>query len=174
MKRKYKDVVAGVFFILFGAVYFLFSFSIRLTNIGGAHGSRLIPQIVAILLMAMGLLLALRDVVPMIKNRTASSAGDAVSVGTGGTLGQRLKAWLKPYRKVLAIFVLSFAYTAVMELLGFIIATPLYLLAMMKVLTPAKKKSRIVVNIIISAIATAALFFMFRYGFSMILPKGIL
>jgi hypothetical protein len=44
----------------------------------------------------------------------------------------------------------------------------------MKVLTPAKKKSRIVVNIIISAIATAALFFMFRYGFSMILPKGIL
>lgn len=59
--------------------------------------------------------------------------------------------------------------------MGFILATLIYLPLQMLVLAPDSErgKKQIVQLLIVDVLFTAAVFFLFRYGFKIILPAGI-
>ena len=49
--KKYKDIIMGAVLFAVGLIYFLMSFSIKLTYIDQIVGSRMFPQICGVVLM---------------------------------------------------------------------------------------------------------------------------
>lgn len=63
-------------------------------------------------------------------------------------------------------------YVALLEYIGFPLATVLYLVAQFTLLTPHDKKANYPLYIVIAVIAAVSIYFTFRYAFDMILPVG--
>jgi len=159
-QRKSKsDLGPGLVVTLFGILYFAFSFSIHVSRLGGSTSSRLVPQIMGIIFISMGLILVGRGIKQKKTGATAKESFDA-------------KAFFFKYRRIFAVFGLSFAYVLLLSLFGFIIMTPLYLYALMLVLTPQNAKKQYIFNIFMAVVVTMILYVLFRYGFKMILPRS--
>jgi len=158
-EKKYNDLGSGITVTIFGILYLAFSFSIKVTKLGGSTSSRMFPQLIAVIFIFLGVMLIIRS----LKHRVV-----------GGQEGQAPAKFGKKYQRVLSVFVISFLYVLLMNILGFIIATPLYLYAFILVLSPKDGKKNHLRDVVIAIVATALLYFGFRYGFSMMLPRGIL
>lgn len=79
------------------------------------------------------------------------------------------------YKRMLISFILILVYVYLLHPIGFIVSTILYLPLQMYILAPDdKKKKRDIIQLaIITVIFTFVVFFLFRYGFKIILPAGI-
>ncbi|WP_277408829.1 tripartite tricarboxylate transporter TctB family protein [Lacrimispora xylanisolvens] len=79
------------------------------------------------------------------------------------------------YKRMLTSFMLILVYVYLLQPVGFIVTTILYLPLQMYVLAPDEKKTKkdIIQLAVISVIFTFVVFFLFRYGFKIILPAGI-
>lgn len=66
-------------------------------------------------------------------------------------------------------------YVFVLQPVGFIVSTLVFLPLQMLVLSPEDKRGKkdIMMLLIIDVIFTMAVFFLFRYGFKIVLPAGI-
>jgi putative tricarboxylic transport membrane protein len=70
-------------------------------------------------------------------------------------------------------FAMMLGYTILLSLVGYLIATPIASLVFIYVLS-GRKKVNFVVAIVITAILTIGIYFLFTKGFSISLPKGLL
>lgn len=79
------------------------------------------------------------------------------------------------YKRVLVSFILILVYVFILRPVGFIVSTLLYLPFQMYFLAPDDKKGKknIIQLIIIDVLFTFVVFFLFRYGFKIVLPAGI-
>ncbi len=79
------------------------------------------------------------------------------------------------YKRVLSSIILILIYVFVMKPVGFIVSTMVYLLFQMLVLSPddERDKKHIIQLAVIDVIFTLIVFFLFRYGFKIVLPAGI-
>lgn len=79
------------------------------------------------------------------------------------------------YKRVLTSFILILIYVFILQPVGFIVSTLLYLPLQMLVLAPSEKRGKkdIIQLLIIDVLFTFIVFFLFRYGFKIILPTGI-
>jgi putative tricarboxylic transport membrane protein len=78
-------------------------------------------------------------------------------------------------KTVLETVALIVVYVALMQPIGFVIATFLYLFGQFIVITPADKKVNYVQYVIIALISSVAVYMLFRYaGLNVMLPQGIL
>jgi hypothetical protein len=79
------------------------------------------------------------------------------------------------YKRMLTSFMLILVYVYLLQPVGFIVTTILYLPFQMYVLAPDEKKTKkdIIQLAVTSVIFTFVVFFLFRYGFKIILPAGI-
>ena len=80
------------------------------------------------------------------------------------------------YRRVLESLILATVYVNVLKPVGFLISTFVYLTLQMIVLAPNDKRTKkdVVKYVVINLIFTAVVFVLFRYGFKIILPAGII
>ena len=80
------------------------------------------------------------------------------------------------YRRVLESLVLAIVYVNVLKPVGFLLSTFVYLCLQIYVLAPNDKRSKkdIIKFVVISLIFTVVVYVLFRYGFKIILPPGIL
>ena len=80
------------------------------------------------------------------------------------------------YRRVLESLVLATIYVNVLKPVGFLISTFVYLCLQIYVLAPNDKRTKkdIVKFVVISLIFTVVVYVLFRYGFKIILPTGII
>ena len=164
---KYKDFISGLVISIVGVVYYIQSFSIRVTRVGGNFNSRMFPQLIAVSFIVLGLLLASREFKAVFaslrgRNTASNSDGEESDATTGSSF------------KVLQIFLISFAYVLLLVVTGFLVATPIFIFVFIRILTPRTAKFNLRFSIVLAVISTAVLYLMFRYGFSMILPRGIL
>ena len=79
------------------------------------------------------------------------------------------------YKRVLLSALLVLIYVFILQPIGFIVSTLVYLPLQMLVLAPddQRGKKQIIQLVIIDVVFTLVVFFLFRYGFKIILPAGI-
>ena len=79
------------------------------------------------------------------------------------------------YKRVLLSVILVLIYVFILQPIGFILSTMAYLLLQMLVLSPDDERDakHIVRLVLIDVIFTLVVFFLFRYGFKIVLPAGI-
>lgn len=166
MFQKNKNLIAGIFIFLFSLFFFLFSFSIKLTNIDKMVGSRAFPQIVTVLMMILSAWLIISSIY---NNRKGIKAEQDDKEGD-----RENRDGPKPnYINTVLVFACLAIYIFLLDKLGFIIATILYLFSQMYVLETESKK-KIGKYVVISVITTFIIYFVFTKRFSLVLPRGIL
>ena len=79
------------------------------------------------------------------------------------------------YKRVLLSILLMLVYVFTFKPIGFIVATLIYLPLQITVLAPDDKRTKkdIILYVVIDVIFTLAVFFLFRYGFKIMMPAGI-
>ena len=94
----------------------------------------------------------------------------------GGVLSEEEEKDHSDYRRVLESLVLTTIYVNVLKPVGFLISTFVYLCLQIYVLAPNDKRTKkdIVKFVVISLIFTVVVYVLFRYGFKIILPTGII
>lgn len=79
------------------------------------------------------------------------------------------------YKRVLTSFIIILVYVFVLKSVGFIISTLVYLPVQMFILAPEERrgKKNVIQLLLTDVLFTFVVFFLFRYGFKIVLPAGI-
>lgn len=183
--KKYRETWIGVGFFLFGLIYFALSFTIdTYAGYGGSSvvDSKFMPQFVGIMLMVLGILqtvFSYRDSKRKEKEEPESAQPAAQTIGEGedqiniADYDDDAASRGADNKSLILIFAFLLIYLALMTVLGFILSTALYLMATMLLLTP-KEKRNIVLMLVITAVVSVGVYFLFVEGLSLILPAGVL
>ena len=154
-----KDLAASLVSMGLGAWLFRQTFSFNVTaseRVGGGIDAAGYPRLLAGLTILLGIALAGRA---LWKWRTARPGPGGGAAGRGGG---RLRAALS--------FAVLLLYTLLLEPLGFLLATPLAVGALLRIVG-----GRGALHAALAAIAfTVAIFVFFRYGVNIVLPEGLL
>ena len=159
MNPLLKDACAGAVLFLVFLLFFLFSFSIEVKSLTGVVSARSVPQAVSIMGMFAALYLFLKNLLPYLEQKRAG-ADAAVRVPR--------RRWLL----MAASLLLLAGYVALIETLGFILTSVLYLLAQMGIIAEKKTWKHLLLLAVIALCVPLVLYFPFRYGFKLLLPTG--
>lgn len=160
--KKYGDIVVGVFFMILSSALIVMAKLLpksKVMDIGPDFMPLCIGS-VTLVLAAVLTFLSLRDF------KTRSARLDAMDAGDLPDCD---------YRRVLESIMLVLIYVFILQPVGFIISTMLYLMLQMLVLSPDNERGKkdILKLAVINIIFTMIVFFLFRYGFKIVLPAGI-
>lgn len=165
MLEKNKNLVAGAFIFVFAIIFYILSFNIQLTNIDTLVGSRFFPQAVTILMMICSALLIIESLVKNKRNKESGKT-DMTNQETEVEEGQKPN-----YKNTILVFTSLGIYVILLDKIGFMISTVIYLASQMFILE-SKEKRNPVKYIIISIITTIVVYYAFTKGFSLMLPRG--
>lgn len=157
--KKYGDIVVGVFFMAVSTVLMIMALMLpksKVMEIG--------PDFMPMCIGSVTFVLSLVLIILSIKNFKMHAAG------------------LNPdsipdcdYKRVLSSIILVLIYVFAIKPIGFILSTLVFLFFQMLVLAPdeQRNKKEAVRLIVVDVIFTLVVFFLFRYGFKIVLPAGI-
>lgn len=179
MLKKNKELCIGVVFLVIGAVYLISAFFIpAYSGYGGQNiSSSFLPKVLGVMMVVLSVmqLYASRkaarppaEAAP--RPEPGAEPADGVSVeefdDDAATRGASTKS-------LLVIFLILIVYIAVMPLAGFILSTAFFMIASILVLTPENKRN-IPLTLLLSAVVSVGVYFLFVSGLSLVLPAGIL
>ena len=154
--NRYGPLYSGCMFLLFTIVYATQFHLIRITPIGVVN-SRVYPMMVLVLLGSMSIALILTSIRELRKTKDQAPA----------TVEK------KDYRCVLITLLLSAAYVASLQTLGFLIASVLYIYLQILNLCPRKEFKPIKFGVV-AVVSAFVVYTFFRYGLTLMLPGGLL
>ena len=178
--RRFKDIFVGAIVMAFGVFYFSQTLSIRkIPYIDPVVGSAMFPRIIAGIIFACGLAILIQGIRSLgnTGNNSPESAKtimEEADEAENGTPEKADKADRKKGSIKVVLVLLSFAlYAFFMDKIGFAVASGLYMFSQM-ILMDSKRPTakRMVFYAVLSAVLSAAVFALFRYGFGLILPKA--
>lgn len=152
---KYKDLGAGIFFMIFSILMYLNSFKIVIT-VHDAMGPRFFPQLISIVLGLLSLILIIKSF--------------------NSKLEIKYKRFENIPSMILTILLLA-SYALLVEKIGFIIMTTFYLFFQILLLLPKellKNKKYLIMTGTIALFIPVTLYYLFYNIFSIFLPVGIL
>ncbi|MBR6901008.1 MAG: tripartite tricarboxylate transporter TctB family protein [Synergistaceae bacterium] len=157
--RKYGDIVAGIFYAVLGAVTIYFAQQLPKSRVMKI-GPDFMPMVIGILIFVLALMLLFSAV----KNFKANAAK-----------AEAMPADTSDYKRVLASLVLVVIYVNILAPVGFILSTLGYLFLQIVVLAPNDRRDakNILTYAIIDVVFVFVVFFLFRYGFKIVLPAGM-
>lgn len=153
-KINYKDLGAGIFFLLFSIIIYIQSLKIHIT-VGDIMGPRFFPQLVSIIMGSLSFILILIS----FKSKEKS------------------EKIFENKSSLIMTLVILLIYAILLEAIGFIILTIVYLFIQILLLLPKeylKDKKYLALTGIVSVITPIFLYFLFYKVFSIFLPAGIL
>ncbi|MCD8090142.1 MAG: tripartite tricarboxylate transporter TctB family protein [Clostridiales bacterium] len=158
--KKYGDIVVGIIFMVISAAMILMALQLPKSAIIDI-GPEFMPLVIGGITFALAAALTVISVIGL-KGKLAALEGE--------------EAPDCDYKRVISSFILMLIYVFVLQPVGFIISTLVYLFLQIMVLSPADQrgKKQIIQVIIIDILFTVIVFFLFRYGFKIILPTGLL
>lgn len=161
MKPK-MDLIAGIFLFIFSVIMYQASFSIRMMFVSRV-GSRFVPQLIAIAIGVLSLVLVVQSLLRM---KAAEKTARAEK-------GEAAPPTFKEILPVAGTFLALILYAVLFEPLGFIVTTALYLFVQFYLLTGTVKRNYIVFAL--SAVLTSVVvYYIFVEAFHLMLPPGIL
>lgn len=158
--KKWSEALLGAIFIALAIVLFVGASKLPPNLLGGV-GPDFMPKVIAI---GTGILGALQ-LIKGIRYAGTTGAGDTQADANEED---------KPEYWRVALTVLAFGvYVFSMSTVGFLICSAIYLFLQILILAP-KEKRNILQFAIISIVFTVAVYFIFRNGLNVMLPRGIL
>lgn len=157
--KKFGDLVAGILFLVLSIVLFLAANALPPSLMGGL-GSDFMPKVLAIVTCVLSFF-QIRAGFRTMRTCQADTEEDDD----------------KPeYLRVLATIAAFTAYVFVIEPVGFLVSSIVYLFLQMVILAPAEKRrpKGIVLFAVIAVVVCVAVYFIFRFGLNVMLPAGIL
>ena len=157
--KKYGDIIVGGFFMILSAGMMIMAKMLPKSSIMEI-GPDFMPMCIGIVTFVLAAALAVFNV-KNLKMRTAEA--------------EKMEKEDLDYKRMLISFILILVYVYLLQPVGFIVTTILYLPFQMYVLAPDEKKTKkdIIQLAVTSVVFTFIVFFLFRYGFRIILPAGI-
>mgnify|MGYP000850961268 CR=1 FL=1 len=151
--KKRNDLIFGTIMLIVSVGYLILTLQVPVS--GGMFNGRFFPMIID----AVMFLLTVLQFVACFKNK------DQETAETGSE---------KDGRTVLYTVVLIVAYVALMQYLGFVLSTALYLFLQFIVMTPTGKKIGYGKYAAIAVVSSVAIYLVFRYTeLNVMLPQGI-
>ncbi len=173
MEKQYKsgksDLITGGLFCAFSAAYFILATQIPIP--GSLKASLLdassIPKLWGGMMFVLGVILALRGL-----KKIQGAKKEGYQPQSGGGVA-RLKKFILDSRAAIGMFVILFVYIAILQPVGFLISTILFLFGEFYILTRKEERKPLVIALLAVAFGVG-IYALFRYGFSMPLPRGII
>lgn len=156
--NRYADIIAGGLAVLISIVVLIASAAIKQRVTTGAIGPRTVPVIVALLLMAVGIMTLIKGVRDIRRGQ-----------GARGTMPENKLEALPVLATLLALVV----YLVIMKSIGFMLSSFLYLMVQFAILDVDWRKC-IVRNLIVAVVVSGTTYLLFSRVFLLSLPKGIL
>lgn len=157
--KKYGDIIVSIFFMILAAAMIVMAKLLPKSTVMDI-GPDFMPTCVGALTFVLAAVLLVLSV----KNFKLNAA-EAEKAGPENL----------DYKRVLMSFILILVYVYALQPVGFIISTIVYLPVQMFILAPADQRDQksIIQLAVISVLFTFVVFFLFRYGFKIVLPAGI-
>ena len=157
--KKYGDIVVSVFFMALSAVM-IYAATLLPKSKVMEIGPDFMPTVVGIATLILStalLVISLKNLKTRIAEVDANPPADV------------------DYKRMLLSLILILVYVFALKPVGFILTTLVYLPIQMYVLADKEHRSKkdIITLLIIDVVFTIAVFFLFRYGFKIVLPQGI-
>lgn len=157
--KKFGDLVIGLFFLVL-AIGLFAAASVLPPSLLGGIGSDFMPRVLAVGTGVLAVLQVLSGVKVM----------RAYSPDAGGQAPPEERP---EYLRVLATIAVFTVYIFLLQPVGFLPCSTVYLFAQMLILAPKGKRSPLLFAVI-SVACSVAVYFIFRNGLSVMLPAGIL
>lgn len=152
VSEKYKDVYAGIFILVVGAVLLAASFRVP-SGAAVTIGSDFMPKVICGFMTVLGVVIT--------RNGIRNSKICQEEKGEPGR-----------YRDLLLSVLCLVIYMWLLVPIGFIIMTTLYITAQAYILAPDKKK-QMGMFFLIGAVLSVVIYFIFRHVFVLMLPAGV-
>jgi len=159
--KKYGDFVVGIFYAVLGIALIIGAKALPKSKVMEI-GPDFMPTLVgAIILILAGILLVETFA------RFKANAAELEASGFKDT---------SDYKRVLGSLVSAIIYVNILKPVGFIVSTLVYLIIQIYILAPDNKRTKkdLIQYAIIDVVFTVVVYFLFRYGFKIVLPGGIL
>ncbi len=157
--KKYGDIIVGIFFMVLSVVLIVAAKQLPPSAVMEI-GPDFMPLVIGVFTFVLAAILTVMSIKNFKKNAESIDPDSLPKCD---------------YVRVLASIILVLIYVFILQPVGFIISTLLFLLLQMFVLSPDDERDakHLVRLVIIDVIFTMIVFFLFRYGFKIILPAGI-
>ncbi|MBE2294120.1 MAG: tripartite tricarboxylate transporter TctB family protein [Phycisphaerales bacterium] len=155
---KYRDLIGGVFFLAFAVFIYALSYQIHMTQ-ADPVGPQFFPRLVALFMGVLALISISRSVLRLRKaDPTATAKKGSFSIA------------------LLLTALLLIAYTLLIEKVGFIILSAIYLYLQILLISPKEElqKHNLVINAVVAIVVPIALYYLFYHAFGIFLPAGLL
>jgi len=157
MIEKYGDIILSCIFIIISIIYYFETLKIRILEIS-RYGAQLNPKITALLLILISIGIFIGNIKKIkIMNPDIKQDKKELKINS-----------IKVILTILAIFL----YIFLLEKIGFIITTVLYLFIQLNIFHKDSKK--MILYLSISIITSFLIYYIFLKYFSLMLPRGIL
>jgi putative tricarboxylic transport membrane protein len=161
--EKKRDLIVGAVFLVFSAAVFIATFSIRRLVVARI-GSAFVPQLAAVLLGGLSILLIVQSLLAL---RSASGKS-----GPEQTAEQDKAEIKRRNFSVAATLFLLLVYLVLLQPVGFLLTTSIYLFAQFIVLS--RKKPNYPLYAVLAAGSSVIIYYLFVKVFILFLPAGIL
>ena len=175
-EKYYKgrnDLFSGIVLSAFSIAYLIGATRIKIPKMLSSSflNASSVPKLWGTLLLILGIILVIRGVrVDESRKGSRKCAGNAPEKKTAA---QMVKDFWSANRAVIEMFVVLLIYIALIQPVGFLISTFLFLFAEFNILS-YKEDRKIGFTLIFALICAVAIYALFKYAFSMPLPQGIL
>ena len=157
--KKYGDIIVGVFFMLLSAAMLVMAKMLPKSTVMDI-GPDFMPMCIGVMTFVLAAALVLLNIKNM-KIYVAQAEAEGPEKAD--------------YKRVLTSFIIILVYVFVLKSVGFIISTLVYLPVQMFILAPEERrgKKNVYQLLLTDVLFTFVVFFLFRYGFKIVLPAGI-
>ncbi|MGN7284600.1 tripartite tricarboxylate transporter TctB family protein [Shouchella rhizosphaerae] len=171
LKRYHSDVYASIALQCLAVLMFVASLRMEtLTILSIGVGSRFLPLLMAVAIFLLSTLLLLGGLKK--KAEPASEAASALDIPDVDAKQPQQKT-SNEKTTVLATSLLLIGYVVALPVLGFILASTLYMAVQSMMMTNRQKKRFFVIVLLISFAVSVLLYYVFRVGFNLMLPIGL-
>lgn len=163
MKHMSRDVYISIIFLIISILVFSMSLNMQALTTS-AVGADFLPKVMAILIFVLSIYFLITSIKNPIENIVDDT--DEMEEINGNDES-------KKFTRVLLTGLLMIIYVFFINIIGFILASILYLTVQM-VLFSSVMKRNIIVYLLISIVTSVLIYFVFRNIFYVMLPSGIL
>lgn len=154
IKKKHEDFIIGIIFMILSIGYFILSKFLpasKLMKIGPSF----MPSVIACCIFILSILQIINGYKVLKINKE-----------------EKKEEFTPEYKRVLATIIAFAFYVLLLEPIGFLITTFIYLVIQMYILSTHEQR-RPIIFILISLITTVVVYYGFKNGFSIMIPAGI-
>ncbi len=157
--KKYGDIVVGIFFMILSVGLIAMARALPKSKVMEI-GPDFMPMVIGVVTLILAALLTVISI-KNFKMHAAELEGTEIPDCD--------------YVRVISSIILVLIYVFLMQPVGFILTTLVFLLLQMIVLSPNEERDvkHIIRLLVIDVIFTLIVFMLFRYGFKIVLPAGI-